>query len=85
MIWHLQNYNQHTDSNTVYNIVWNLTWDENMDDHIAAGFRTLSSQQVRAVDAFLAFIAGQIDDLGLAADAGKARESYWARGCKPGT
>jgi hypothetical protein len=79
MIWHIQNYNQRTDSNTVDYIVWNLTWDENKDDHIDAGFRTLSSPQVRAVDAFLAFIAAQTDDPGLAEDAVKARESYWAR------
>jgi hypothetical protein len=79
MIWHLQNYNQRTDSDTVDNIVWNLTWVENKDDHIAAGFRSLSSLQGRAVDAFLAFIAAQTDDPGLAADAVTARESYWAR------
>jgi hypothetical protein len=79
MIWHLQNYTQRNGSNTVDNIVWNLIWDENTDDHIAAGFQTLSSQQVRAVDAFLAFIAAQTDDRGLAADAAQARESYWAR------
>jgi hypothetical protein len=79
MIWNLQNYNQPMDSNTVNNIVWNLTWDENKDDHIAAGFRILSSQQVRAVDAFLAFISVQTDDPALAADAVTARESYWAR------
>ena len=79
MIWHLQNYRQCPDSNTVDNVIWNLTWDENKDEHIAAGFRTLSPEQVRAVDAFLAFIAGQNDDPSLAADAAKARDSYWAR------
>lgn len=79
MLWHLENYNQRTDSNTVDNIVWNLTWEDNKDDHIAEGFQTLSAEQVRAVDAFLAFIAGQTDDPRLAADAAKARESYWAR------
>ena len=88
MIWHLQNYNRRTESDTVDNVVWNLTWNENMDDHIVAGFRALSFQQVRAVDAFLAFIAGQTDDPGLAADAAKARESYWVRarlnGAAPG-
>ena len=50
-----------------------------MDDHIDAGFQILSSRQVRAVDAFLAFVAGQTDDPGLAAAAAKARESYRAR------
>ena len=61
------------------NVIWNLTWDENKDEHIAAGFRTLSPEQVRAVDAFLGFIAGQSDDPRLAADAAKARDSYWTR------
>jgi hypothetical protein len=79
MTWGLQNYNQRTESSTVDNIVWNLTWNDNKDEHIAAGFRTLSPEQVRAVDVFLAFIAGQTDDSRLAADAAKARESYWAR------
>jgi hypothetical protein len=79
MIWDLENYNQRTDSNTVENVVWNLTWDDNKDEHIAAGFLMLSPEQVRAVDAFLAFIAGQNDDPILAADAAKARESYWKR------
>jgi hypothetical protein len=79
MIWDLQNYNQRTESNTVDNVVWNLTWNDNKDEHIAAGFRTLSPEQVRAVDAFLAFIAAQTDDPRLAADAAKARESYWSR------
>ena len=79
MIWHLQNYSLRTDSNTVDNVIWNLTWGENMDAHIAAGYKTLSRAQVQAVDTFLAFIAGQSNDLRLAADAAKARESYWAR------
>jgi hypothetical protein len=79
MIWHVQNYNQRTGSNTVDNIVWNLTWDDNKDEHIAAGFRTLSTEQVSAVDVFLAFVAGQTVAPMLAADAAKARESSWER------
>lgn len=78
MIWHLQNYNRPTDSNTVDHVVWNLTWSESTDDYIAEGFRTLSPEQVRAVDAFLTFIARQTDDATLAADAETARRSYWA-------
>jgi hypothetical protein len=46
---------------------------------VTPGFRTLSPEQVRAVDAFLAFIAGQTDDPRLAVEAAQARESYWAR------
>jgi hypothetical protein len=79
LIWHLQNYDQPTDSNSVNHIVWNLIWNDDQDEHIAAGFRTLSLEQVRAVDAFLAFVASQDDDPMLAADAATARESYWAR------
>lgn len=79
MIWHLHNYNRCTDSNTVDNLIWNLTWDDNTDDYIAQGFRILSPKQVRAVDAFLAYVAAQTDDLSLAGEAAKARASYWAR------
>jgi hypothetical protein len=79
MIWHLQNYCECAQSSTVVNVISNLTWDEDKDEHIAAGFRTLSPEQVKAVEAFLAYIAGQNDDRQLATDAAKARESYWAR------
>lgn len=79
MIWHLQNYSQCTDSNTIDNVISNLTWSEDMDEHLVAGYRTLTHAQVRAVDAFLAFIAEQNDDVRLAADAAKARALYWAK------
>jgi hypothetical protein len=71
-------YDQQTESNTVDYLVWNLTWDDDTDEHIVEGFRGLSRQQTSAVDAFLRFIAAQSHDHRLAADAAKARQSYWA-------
>ena len=82
MVWHLQHHDQPTDSNTVDTVVWNLVWKEAMDQHIADGFRSLSRQQARAVDAFLAFIAAQNHDRRLAEDAAAARRVYWARAAR---
>jgi hypothetical protein len=79
MVWNLNHYDARTDSNTVDNVVSNLTRDTSQDEHIAAGFNSLSRQQVLAVDAFLTFIAAQTHDPYLAADAAKARASYWAQ------
>lgn len=84
MVWHLEHFDAVTVSNTVDNLVYNLTWDTSTDDHIAAGFRSLSRQQVLAVDAFLTFMAAQSHDPHLAADAAKARASYWAQAAVDG-
>ena len=78
MIWHVQNYNRSRDSNTVDNVIWNFTWTDSTDAHIADGFRRLAPHQVKAVDAFLAFVESQIEDPLLAIEAAKARKSYWA-------
>jgi hypothetical protein len=46
-------------SDTVDNVISNVTRHEDKDQHIAAGFRTLSPDQIEGVDAFLSFIARQ--------------------------
>ena len=78
MIWHLENYDQETGSNTTDHLISNLEWSETMDQHIAAGFQSLAPSQIRAVDAFLETIAAERTDILPAEAAANARASYWA-------
>ncbi len=76
IVWHLNNYDRST-SNTVDHLIYQLTRSESTDRHIADGYQSLSQTQVRAVAAFLEFIAGQQHDPILANDAQRALASYW--------
>lgn len=76
IVWHLNNY-ERSNSNTVDYLIYQLTRSESTDRHIADGYESLSEVQVRAVAAFLEFIAGQHHDPILAKDAQQALASYW--------
>jgi hypothetical protein len=76
IVWHLNHYDRST-SNTVDHLISQLTRSESTDRHIAEGYEGLSLAQVRAVAAFLEFIAGQQHDPILANDAQVALASYW--------
>jgi hypothetical protein len=80
LIWHLRNYDG-SNSNTVNHLIYQLTRTEKTDSYIVECYEGLSSEQARAVTAFLSFIARQDDDARLAIDAAKALSSYWAKRC----
>jgi hypothetical protein len=76
IVWHLDHF-EHSSSNTVDHLIYQLTRSDSTDAHIADGYDSLSQGQVRAVAAFLEFVAGQQHDPILAADAQRALVSYW--------
>jgi hypothetical protein len=80
LIWHLRNYDC-SSSNTVGHLIWQLTRTEKTDIYILECYEGLSSEQVRAVAAFLSFMVRQDDDARLAGDAAQALSSYWAKRC----
>jgi hypothetical protein len=75
-VWHINNYERST-SNTVDHLIYQLTHSASLDQHMAEGYDSLSQAQVRAVAAFLEFIATQQHDPVLANDARAALTSYW--------
>ena len=76
LVWHLDHY-EHSPSNTVDHLIYQLTRGDCTDPHIADGYDSLSPSQVRAVAAFLEYVAGLQHDPTLAADAHRALASYW--------
>lgn len=59
-------------------LIYQLTRTDKTDEHVVAGYESLSPAQVRAVAAFLMFVARQTTDRILAKDAQTALPSYWS-------
>ena len=76
MVWHLHHF-EGSRSNTVDHLIYQLTRSDSTDPHTAEGYESLSKNQVRAVAAFLEFVASQRHDLKLATDAEHALASHW--------
>lgn len=76
IVWHLH-HSEDSSSDTVDKLIYQLTRSDSTDSHIADGYESLSPPQVRAVAAFLEFVAGQRRDPILATDAERALASYW--------